>query len=852
MAAGAGPRSPWVSVRRADCRIRPVTSQPHNTPRPRARGSTVGSAHVSVPDAVLDGVPIEVDRLVPEIGAPDEARIVRRGSSQGPAPWLGRSGERGVIAAIVVAAAAGGALSDVRPTGVPIPDLVWPALLAAVVTVAATRARRTSWIVLVGIAAAMVGAPVGTVCGVLALVLAVVVSVANVRGPIIGALLGALAVQSVLRLTDFGIPRLSAAAAAVACLPVLVSGYQMATRRSRRLVRRVVVGGLVLYAVAGVAAGAAVLEARTSASLATEQTRDGLSAVKEGDTGVARDRLRLATASFDSAASTIGSPLAWPGHVLPLIGPQVTTAHELVSIGRDITATASTSLDSADYRSVRLDGGRIDVDRLAAMSAPLDAAADVLARGRRRAADVASPWEAPMLRSEADRLIGEIDGVLGPTRLAAAASRTVPGLLGADAPRRYLVLFAQPAEARGLGGFVGGYAELLATDGKVELTRSGPIDDLSEADGRNDRTLSGPPDYLARYGRFRPARFLQNVTASPDLPTVATVYRELYPKAGGNPIDGVIYVDPAGLAALLDVTGPVKVPGLDQRLTAANAADFLLRGQYDEIRDNRERDAILTAAGRATFDALLSASVPGPEHLGRVLGPAVRGGHLLVSVADTDEQAFLDSVELTGRFAVPAAGEDYLSVRVFNGNGNKIDAYLRRTIDYSATVDPGTGRVDAVATVRLVNEPAAPGVSDYVTGNNNEDPEGTNRMYVSLYSPLDLVSAERDGSPLSVEPQQEFGGNVLSSQVVIPPGGTATLQFRLSGTLASGGGYSLTVLPQALPHLDRFDLEVQAAPGTGSVAPVEVPDGVVVREGRLTYTGDLSERFRARSRIAAS
>ena len=56
---------------------------------------------------------------------------------------------------------------------------------------------------------------------------------------------------------------------------------------------------------------------------------------------------------------------------------------------------------------------------------------------------------------------------------------------------------------------------------------------------------------------------------SPDLPDVAQVIRELYsgayPDMGGDHIDGVLVVDPSGLAALLNFTGPIQVTARPSR-----------------------------------------------------------------------------------------------------------------------------------------------------------------------------------------------------------------------------------------------------------------------------------------------
>lgn len=99
---------------------------------------------------------------------------------------------------------------------------------------------------------------------------------------------------------------------------------------------------------------------------------------------------------------------------------------------------------------------------------------------------------------------------------------------------------------------------------------------------------------------------------SPDLRSVGQVIAELYPRAGGRPVDGVIAVDPDGMAALLTFTGPVAVPGIDQTLTPDNASDFLLRQQYTALPENAERVDALDEVARTTFDRLATGDLPGP------------------------------------------------------------------------------------------------------------------------------------------------------------------------------------------------------------------------------------------------
>ena len=55
---------------------------------------------------------------------------------------------------------------------------------------------------------------------------------------------------------------------------------------------------------------------------------------------------------------------------------------------------------------------------------------------------------------------------------------------------------------------------------------------------------------------------------TPDFPWHrASAVAELYPQSGGQQIDGVLSVDPAGLAAMMRYTGPIEVPELREPLT---------------------------------------------------------------------------------------------------------------------------------------------------------------------------------------------------------------------------------------------------------------------------------------------
>ena len=290
----------------------------------------------------------------------------------------------------------------------------------------------------------------------------------------------------------------------------------------------------------------------------------------------------------------------------------------------------------ADVDALRLVDGRLDLDVVEAMHPTLAALSSSLATALDDLGAADSPWLAPNVADRLDQLTGGLESLAEGASLGTSATAVLPDLLGASGPRTYLVGFTTPAEARGLGGFLGNYAEIEAVDGQLDLVRTGSVGELTDS-LPPDPVLHGLDDYLGRYGYLRPARYPGNVTASPSFPAVADALAQIYPQLpGGRPVDGVFLVDPEGLAGILAVTGPVTVPGLDRPFAAEGAAEFLLRGQYDLAVgvDQQARTDLLDDIVGATFEALTEATLPGPRRRPRpaprdrrgACGPTAAGG----------------------------------------------------------------------------------------------------------------------------------------------------------------------------------------------------------------------------------
>jgi len=728
------------------------------------------------------------------------------------------------VAVLAAASAAGAVVAGGEVTGWDPADVVWRALFGAAVVFAGAKANRWTWLFAAAVGAVAApdlahGSPAG---------LGLVIGLANVargrRTRVVGAMVVGLAAQSLLRL-DLADPHgLSSLVAAVALVPVLWTGVRNSRTRTRRLVA-IGVGSLAVVGVAlGVAQAAAVLQARSSVATGIDAARSGFEAARAGDGTAAVRDFEVAADAFRSAEDDLSAPWAVAGRAVPLLGQHARAMGDITDAGAELAATAAGATADAPLEELGFEDGVLDLTRVAAFADPLERAEAALVEADEVVDDVDSGWLLPPLADRVDQFADEVAEARPQAEIAREGVAVAPGLFGGDGLRRYFVAFTTPAEQRGLGGFIGNFGILTADRGDVTLARSEEIATLQQQLRARDASMSGPPDYVERYGRFEPDVLLGDATLSPDFPSVATVIEEVFPQSGGQPLDGVILVDPYALQALLNFTGPITVEGLDTPLTTENAADILIREQYVDFDSRADRKDFLEEASRKTFEALTSGDLPGPRDVTDVLGPMVDQGRLLVHSTHDDEQAYFERVGLDGAFP-DAAGGDLVAITAQNSVHNKGDSFLHRALDYRVTLDPETGQVEATATVTLRNEAPAGGLPEVFIGVNPAPgtpnlpdlPDGTNRMYLSLYTPHLLEAVDVDGEQLLIEAQQELGVNVYSQFVDVPPGGTVQVTYQLTGGLDLRDGYRLAVPSQ--PTINPDEVSVAVAASSGAVDP---------------------------------
>jgi hypothetical protein len=581
-----------------------------------------------------------------------------------------------------------------------------------------------------------------------------------------------------------------------------------------------------------------------------EEATTALNAARDGDTATARGAFEEAARSFSDAGDKLGSPLTATGLGVPFLSSNVNAARTLADIGTDLANAGESLAAAVDPDALEVVDGRLPGEEVRKVTPKLEEGAAVLADARARLDDLRTdPYLVPQVQDAVDKVYGQLARADREATHAAAAAKLAPAIFGAEGDRTYLLVVQNNAESRATGGFIGSYALITAHDGKLHV---GPIirtNTWNNAIRANTNVQTGAPtDYTRRYGQYKPQTNLQNVNLSPDFATVGEVLMHLAPQAGLPKVDGVLSVDPQGLAALLALTGPVTLPDWPTPIDSGNVVNVTLRDAYAAFADTPDRADFLGDVAKAAVDKATTGRLGKPSKISQALGKAAHAGHISLTFARPDEQRLATELGVSGR--LDPIRSDAVAVTTSNFGGNKIDYYLQRSVDYRVTLHPddrGTAAVaDADLSVTLDNTAPASGLPQIVIGPYVPDRfvAGENRLLLSMYSPLQFESATVDGTAASVAPNRERERNVYSLIQAIPSKSQKTTVAKLSGDVdLHGGWYTLQV--RAQPTLNPDQLHVS----------VEVPDGWTIdrapgmqkdfdRRVSTTTTQDKTETYR--------
>ena len=740
--------------------------------------------------------------------------------------------------------------SDSAPAGIAIADGFYRFAFASLVVWFAARARRWTWGTLAAVSVLAASSLLVQLVALAAVCTFVFVVRTRHRSSYTGAIIAFLCLPALFSQGVGPLWRLSggvvadpfgtsAVVTALAVAPIFRTGWRSLSRKRRRLIKQRSIRAGTLLAAALTLSGALCLLAVPSLVRGLENTQFGADAATNGDLATATARLDRASSDWASANRIIAGPWTLPARLVPIVGQNLRAGQVATGQASALTSSAVAVTERVDPSAIVRDGA-VQIEEIDRISPAFDALAATVAQAETRIGQVQTSWLLPPIAERLERaneVLVPSSGVIVATSEALQVGRE---LLGGDEESQMLVMFTTPSEARGSGGFVGSWALVEATDGRLSIAeyyRSSELNRLLEA---NDATLRADDEFESRYGRFAIESHVQDVTISPDFPSVAAVAADLFAQATGTSVDAVVSIDPFALQQLVGFTGPIQSG--DKAVTGANAADELLLDQYVRFEgDEVAREAALLQLTDGLVDTLF-ADPPDPLTFVSELAPLADQDRINLWLAEDSDGAVVDRLGLSGAF--PRSDEDLIAVVHQNSGQNKIDTFLQRSLDIETVLDPQMRTVRHTLRIELDNSAPTDGLPDAILASNDQGLlRGTNRMILSTYAAHPVTEARLDGVAVPVEADGEFGVGVYSLVLDLAPGESKSIELIIEGRLADDE-YNIVLGTQPLTNPENVAWRVSTTNGSRIEGPSDWAsahdglswDGSIDRDRSLLFT----------------
>jgi hypothetical protein len=319
-------------------------------------------------------------------------------------------------------------------------------------------------------------------------------------------------------------------------------------------------------------------------------------------------------------------------------------------------------------------------------------------------------------------------------------------ILGGNGPRKYLVEQVNPAELRAGGGFIGTYSLIQADSGSLTLLRSGNAYDLVVP-----RPLPWQPGFIPLPMPYREIipdtswGFLDS-NIYPDFPSNAKVAETFVEPRLGH-IDGVIAMDYYTVAKLLELTGPMDVPGWGLRVDTNN---FISESVRREVVDFGAHKLVFSSLAKPLMERVLSLPSDRWPSLISMLNGLAGERHLQAYFNNEASQAEMDRIGWSGQLNPPAYS-DFLMEVESNYYGTKSNYFVNRHFSIALKREGNTLH-HGIAVDIVNNEPC--GLEERTTYKSNV------RLYVgaNAYALDDNLRAVRYANPAPPPGTKLFDG----------------------------------------------------------------------------------------------
>lgn len=489
--------------------------------------------------------------------------------------------------------------------------------------------------------------------------------------------------------------------------------------------------------------------------------------------------------------------LWWVAEQAPFVGPSLHAVRESTVAVDEIAHGVLPALVDVDPSLLRPQGGAFNISALTELAAPIASASDSAERASGALEGVNLRLVPGLLRAPLSQLTGVVGALQPALSRADAVLPHLPSMMGQDGPKNYLLLVQNNAEARGLGGIPASVVLLRVENGKMDIVQQATSRSFTNERPTPILPLSAE---LVKLYDDKIGRWSQDITSTPDFGLSAELAKAYWTESFGDPVDGVISIDPVVLSYVLQATGPITLETGDE-LTSADAVRILLSEVYSRYPKNSDQDVFFASAAVKVFDAISAGDFEPLPFVEAVVRSVDENRIYFHSFDDMTQAAFSGSRILGPLRETDTPQKPTLGVFVNDLTQSKLSYYTWMSAQVS--ID-GCGLVPTYTTtvtfVNALDQATSDGLVSYVD-TASRYPKGTIGTDLQFYGPSGstFVRATVDGVDVAITTGEDLGRPVGRMWIVNPMETSHTLTIEFRGTRADGDDVSLVHTPMVNP-----------------------------------------------------
>ncbi len=341
-------------------------------------------------------------------------------------------------------------------------------------------------------------------------------------------------------------------------------------------------------------------------------------------------------------------------------------------------------------------------------------------------------------------------------------------LMSSESDVHILVLFENSSEMRPGGGFIGSYGDAIFAGGSL---KSFEVHDINDADREFAANIVPPRQLQA----IEKGWAIADSNWFFDYPLSAAKTADFMEQSGlysGKvSFAGVVAISPKVVADVLDITGPVELPGRNLTITKDNFITEVQKEVQSAQASGTPSKKIISEIAPVILSRFASFDPGKNDDLMKKINGWVYGKYLAAYFKDSDIESFIDFYGISGRmFQLPSDfNGDYLAVSSANIGSGKSDIFIKQKVFFRTQLN-----LDGTAGnhIEISRENTA----------GSKDPwwyRSPNESYVQIFAPPDAsLSGFTGGLNKKIVPKADYAKGYLSDSLVTEIESTLSRNFN--------------------------------------------------------------------------